>query len=74
MKTYTYVSIDIEADGPIPGPGGNSMLSFGAAAFLPPGQPRNKTPIATFERNLFPLPSPASPEKAWAIKKWLTKC
>src|SRR5262245_36076724 len=27
----TYVSVDIESDGPIPG--ANSMLSFGAAAF-----------------------------------------
>jgi hypothetical protein len=26
-----YISTDIEADGPIPGP--NSMLSFGSAAF-----------------------------------------
>jgi len=30
-----YVSTDIEADGPIPGP--NSMLSFGSAAFLADG-------------------------------------
>ena len=28
-----YVSTDIEADGPIPGP--HSMLSFGSAAYLP---------------------------------------
>lgn len=31
----TYVSIDIEADGPIPGP--HSMLSFGAVAFTDDG-------------------------------------
>lgn len=46
----TYVSIDIEADGPIPGP--FSMLSLGAAAF----HLTSRTPLATFECNLFPLP------------------
>lgn len=40
----TYVSCDIEADGPIPGP--HSMLSIGAAAF------RNGELIDTFEANL----------------------
>jgi len=40
-----YVSMDIEADGPIPGP--NSMLSFAAACFNERG-----TMIGTFERNL----------------------
>jgi hypothetical protein len=45
-----YVSIDIEADGPIPGI--NSMLSLGAAAF----QLGDRTPVATFEANMFPLP------------------
>ena len=30
-----YVSTDVEADGPIPGP--HSMLSFGSAAFTPEG-------------------------------------
>ena len=44
-----YVSIDIETDGPFPGP--NSMLSLGAAAFLR----GNPEPIATFEANLKPL-------------------
>jgi hypothetical protein len=44
-----YVSIDIEADGPIPGD--YSMLSLGAAAF----QPTSRTPIATFKVNLEPL-------------------
>jgi hypothetical protein len=43
-----YISIDIEADGPIPGP--YSMLSLGAAAFY-----QSRTPIATFEANLQPL-------------------
>jgi hypothetical protein len=40
-----YVSTDIEADGPIPGP--NSMLSFGSAAYA-----SDKKLIATFEANL----------------------
>lgn len=44
-----YVSVDIEADGPIPGV--NSMLNFGMAAF----ERGNRIPIATFEANLLPL-------------------
>lgn len=52
MKREIYVSIDIEADGPIPGR--NSMLNFGAAAFdLAADDPT--VPIATFEANLEPL-------------------
>ncbi len=45
-----YVSIDIEADGPIPS--ANSMLSIGAAAF----RRGSTSPISTFEANLEPLP------------------
>jgi hypothetical protein len=44
-----YVSTDIEADGPIPGP--HSMLSFGSAAFR-----ADKTLVGTFEANLATLP------------------
>jgi hypothetical protein len=44
-----YVSTDVEADGPIPGP--NSMLSLGSAAYSP-----DKTLIGTFEVNLRELP------------------
>jgi hypothetical protein len=44
-----YVSTDVEADGPIPGP--NSMLSFASAAFLP-----NKSLVGTFAANLVTLP------------------
>ena len=44
-----YVSIDIEADGPIPGR--HSMLSLGAAAFNSDGRR-----LATFSANLEPLP------------------
>lgn len=51
-KTEIYVSTDIEADGPIPGP--HSMLSFASAAFL-----ADKTLLATFSANLEPLPGAA---------------
>ena len=47
-----YVSTDIEADGPIPGP--NSMLSLASAAYL-----ADKTLVATFSANLIPLPGAA---------------
>ncbi len=40
-----YVSTDVEADGPIPGP--NSMLSFGSAAFTSSGEL-----VSTFSANL----------------------
>ena len=51
-----YVSTDVEADGPIPGP--NSMLSFGSAAYAPP-----KRLVATFQANLEVLPG-ATPDPA----------
>ena len=44
-----YVSTDVEADGPIPGP--HSMLNFASAAYLP-----NKTLVSTFAANLETLP------------------
>lgn len=44
-----YISTDIESDGPIPGP--NSMLSLGAAAYLPDG-----TLVGTFSVNFETLP------------------
>ena len=44
-----YVSTDVEADGPIPGP--HSMLSFGSAAYL-----ADKTLLGTFTANLESLP------------------
>jgi hypothetical protein len=56
-----YVSTDIEADGPIPGP--NSMLSLGSAAFQADG-----SQIATFSANLETLPGAAgNPE---TMKWW----
>ena len=47
--TEIYVSTDVEADGPIPGP--HSMLSFASAAYR-----ADKTLVGTFEANLFLLP------------------
>jgi len=44
-----YVSTDVEADGPIPGP--HSMLGFGSAAYL-----SDKTLVDTFAANLEELP------------------
>lgn len=55
-----YVSTDVEADGPIPGP--HSMLSFGSAAFT-----RDGRMVGTYSANLELLPD-ASPDprtKAW---------
>src|SRR6266508_5039737 len=51
-----YVSTDIEADGPIPGP--HSMLSFGSAAFRD-----DKQMISTFSANLTPLPGAVGDER-----------
>lgn len=47
-----YVSTDVEADGPIPGP--HSMLSFGSAAFS-----ADKKLLGTFSANLETLPDAA---------------
>jgi hypothetical protein len=49
MGEEIYVSTDIEADGPIPGP--HSMLSFGSAAFT-----AEKTLVGKFTCNLETLP------------------
>ena len=49
MKPEIYVSTDVEADGPIPGP--HSMLSLGSAAYL-----ADKTLLDTFSANLELLP------------------
>lgn len=58
-----YISTDVEADGPIPGP--YSMLSFASAAFLP-----DKTLVGTFTANLETLPgASADPDTA----KWWGK-
>ncbi|MEZ6189416.1 MAG: exonuclease [Planctomycetota bacterium] len=55
-KPEIYVSTDVEADGPIPGP--HSMLSFASAAFTGEG-----TLEGTFSANLLTLPD-ASPDPA----------
>jgi hypothetical protein len=47
-----FVSTDVEADGPIPGP--HSMLSFASAAYR-----ADKTLLGTFEANLALLPGAA---------------
>ena len=54
-----YVSTDVEADGPIPGP--NSMLSFASAAYR-----ADKTLVGTFEANLTTLPGAAGDPKTMA--------
>jgi DNA polymerase III alpha subunit (gram-positive type) len=51
-KHETYVSTDVETDGPIPGP--NSMLSFASVAFDETG-----TELGSFTRNLETLPGAA---------------
>jgi hypothetical protein len=59
-KQEIFVSTDVEADGPIPGP--HSMLSFGSAAYL-----ADKTLVDTFSVNLVPLPdaAPHPRTQAW---------
>lgn len=64
-KREIYISIDVETDGPIPGQ--NSMLSLGAAAFLP----GSLEPVASFSRNLEMLPE-ASPDPD-TMKWWDTQ-
>jgi DNA polymerase III alpha subunit (gram-positive type) len=59
-----YISTDIEADGPIPGP--HSMLSIGAAAYT-----AEKVLVSTFSANLETLPGsqPHPKTAAW----WATQ-
>lgn len=54
-----YVSTDVEADGPIPGP--HSMLSFASAAYR-----ADKTLLGTFEANLETLPDARGDAKTMA--------
>jgi len=60
MTQEIYVSTDVEADGPIPGP--HSMLSFASAAYT-----ADKELIATFSANLETLPgaAPHPVQEAW---------
>src|SRR5438309_974862 len=59
-----YVSTDVEADGPIPGP--HSMLSFASAAYR-----ADKTLVGTFTANLTTLPGAAGDPKTMAW--WATQ-
>jgi hypothetical protein len=54
-----YVSTDVEADGPIPGP--HSMLSFGSVAFR-----GDKSEVGTFAANLKTLPGAAGDSNTMA--------
>lgn len=58
-RAEIYVSTDVEADGPIPGP--NSMLSFASAAFTAGGDL-----LGTFSANLFTLPGASGDEATMA--------
>lgn len=58
-RSEIYVSVDIEADGPIPGP--HSMLSLGSAAFL-----ADKTLVATYSANLETLPGATADPRTMA--------
>jgi hypothetical protein len=60
MIDEIYVSTDVEADGPIPGP--HSMLSFASAAYT-----ADKSLVGTFSRNLETLPNagPDARTAAW---------
>ena len=62
--TEIYVSTDVEADGPIPGP--HSMLSFGSAAYQP-----DRRLFGTFSANLETLPAALGHPKTMAW--WQTK-
>jgi hypothetical protein len=59
MKREIYVSTDVEADGPIPGP--HSMLSFASAAYT-----ADKELVDTFSANLETLPGAAGHPKTTA--------
>ena len=59
-----YVSTDVEADGPIPGP--HSMLSFGSAAYQ-----ADKKLLSTFEANLEVLPGAQGDPKT--MEWWKTQ-
>ena len=54
MKTELYISVDVESDGPIPGTGDYSMLSFGACVV--------GYPTVSFYRELKPISDKFNPE------------
>lgn len=55
VNMETYISIDVEADGPIPGY--NSMLSFGAVAFKVKHPSKDIEVLDVFKTNLELLPN-----------------
>lgn len=59
-----YISVDVETDGPIPGP--NAMLSIGAAAFTADG-----SMLSTFSANLYPIEG-SNPDP-YTAKWWLSQ-
>jgi 3' exoribonuclease, RNase T-like len=59
-----YISVDVETDGPIPGP--NSMLSIGAAAFL-----ADRRMLGTFSLNLETLEGAGGDPDT--MRWWLTQ-
>ena len=63
-KPEIYVSVDVETDGPIPGP--HSMLSIGCAAYL-----ADKTLVGTFSANLETLPGASGHPDT--MKWWATQ-
>jgi hypothetical protein len=66
MNRELYISVDVETDGPIPGP--YSMISLGAAAFLLEWE----EPSSLFQVNLEPLPEASrDPDtmKWWGTQK-----
>ena len=64
-KPEVFISVDIEADGPIPGE--FSMLSLGAAAFFE----GSLKPVGTFSANLKPLPG--AKQNPSTMEWWATK-
>lgn len=62
MTKESYVSTDVETDGPIPGP--HSMLSLWSAAYLP-----EKTLVSTFSANLELLPGASGNRGQWSGRK-----
>lgn len=65
MKEEIYVSVDVEADGPVPGL--NSMLSFGAAAFIiDPLTIEGWRQLSNFRGVLKPLPGAAQDPETMA--------
>src|ERR1700693_1844411 len=59
LMAEVYVSTDVEADGPIPGP--HSLLSFASAAYR-----ADKTLLGTFAANRHELPGAAGDPKTMA--------